>query len=84
MPTYTYKCKPCDIVVEQIHGMKEDPNVLCGECGDPMDKIITNCNYVLKGSGWVGRDITEKKEREDRSERLGKITKDKVRNGHFN
>jgi putative FmdB family regulatory protein len=80
MPTYTYKCKNCDLSIDEIHSIKEDPEILCGNCGTRMERIISGCNFVLKGGGW-GRDQIEKKERETRSEKQKVKTTEKLHYG---
>jgi len=73
---YDYKCNNCNIVVEEIRSISDESELLCATCGDAMKRIITTCNFVLKGN-WTGRDITEKREREAKSEKLKLKTKDR-------
>jgi len=62
--------------------MDDDSKLLCGKCGNEMSKIINNCNYILKGGGWTGKDQSEKKERLKNSEDMGKATKEKLNYNH--
>lgn len=76
MPTYDYKCNNCNIIVEEIRSITDESELLCATCGDAMQVLIRNCNFVLMGS-WTGRDIIEKNERESRSEKLKTKTKER-------
>ena len=38
MPTYCYGCK-CGQELEAQHGMREDPHIVCPECGTRMERI---------------------------------------------
>ncbi len=44
MPTYDYVCTACSHEQEEFHGMTEEPQIVCPECGKPMKKAIT-ANY---------------------------------------
>lgn len=55
MPTYTYEC-PCGQVLDVIHGMTEDPDVDCDNCGGPMDRIFSAPQIAFKGSGFYSTD----------------------------
>jgi predicted nucleic acid-binding Zn ribbon protein len=50
----------------------------CVECGsEDMYRIITGgTGFVLKGSGWSGRDLKEKNQREKRAEKMQKKMED--------
>ena len=80
MTTYDYRCETCNIEVEEVRSITDDTELICSGCGDPMKILITNCSFVLKGN-WTGRDITEKKEREKRSEKLKEKTTEKAHYG---
>jgi putative FmdB family regulatory protein len=42
MPTYEYYCKPCDIIKEVTHSIKEDPKIQCDKCSNPeMERLIS-------------------------------------------
>lgn len=80
MPTYDYKCTTCDLQVEEVRSITDDTELICSGCGEPMTRLIGNCNFVLRGN-WTGRDLTEKKEREKKSEKLKVKTKEKELSG---
>jgi len=73
MPTYDYGCNSCELVREEIHGMMEDPKILCEKCGAVMEKrITTNVNIIFKGAGWTTKNLREKSYREKRRREVGK------------
>ena len=73
MARYDYKCQRCDFIKEVSHGMSESPTILCDLCNEVMSKMIPkSLNFVLKGTGWAGKNIKEKSHRERRSREIGK------------
>ncbi|MEA3378488.1 MAG: zinc ribbon domain-containing protein [Nanoarchaeota archaeon] len=55
MPIYEYKCPKCKRVYELLIYLKEKDNPqFCTECGNLLEKIISQSNFKLKkgGSGW--------------------------------
>lgn len=53
MPTYVYRCTKCDLELELVQKMTDDPIVTCPECGtETLKKVIQPGNFVLKGDGW--------------------------------
>lgn len=56
MPTYNYKCMPCNIEKEKFHKMSERPEVLCDECKEPMTKLISaGGGLSFKGDRWMSK-----------------------------
>lgn len=39
MPSYDYRCKKCDSVVEVVHSMSSSPVVRCSSCGSPCVRV---------------------------------------------
>lgn len=83
MPTYDFKCRECDHVKEFRMGIREscEAHPQCPECTTGlMDKtfIAANyqCQFVLKGTGWTGKDLKEKRYRKKRSQMLARKQKD--------
>ena len=60
MPIYEYKCTKCNEVFEVIQKISEKPLDKCPKCGSPVEKIISNSSFVLKGSGWYVTDYANK------------------------
>lgn len=40
MPFYDYKCTACEHEQEEFHGMTEEPEIVCSECGKPMTRVF--------------------------------------------
>lgn len=56
MPIYEYQCAACGQTVEKWQKLSEDPLTVCSACGGSLHKIISNCAFHLKGSGWYVTD----------------------------
>lgn len=56
MPIYEYQCSACGQTVEKWQKLSEDPLTVCTACGGTLQKIISNCAFHLKGSGWYVTD----------------------------
>jgi len=58
MPTYTFKCKKCAHVLEEIYSMSKAPKTIkCPECGKRMKRMIgAGATLIFKGS-WPGKDL---------------------------
>lgn len=70
---YDYICPKCEHEQEVIHGMNEQPEVLCELCNEKMVKIITGgSGFILKGSGWFGKNDKEKREKMKKRSEIGK------------
>ena len=41
MPLYSYKCRACDLDEERVAGI-DDRTLLCTECGEVMDRQISD------------------------------------------
>lgn len=51
--TYEYRCDPCKKEYELDQKITEDPQKTCIFCGQQTAKrLISNPNFILKGSGW--------------------------------
>lgn len=57
MPIYEYQCAACGRVVEKWQKISEDPLTTCA-CGGSLSKLISNCSFHLKGSGWYVTDYS--------------------------
>ena len=73
MPTYCYACDKCNTEKEIEHSIKEDPEIKC-ECGNIMNRkvVFNTTGFILKGSGWAGKDAKEKNYRLKRRKEVGK------------
>ena len=52
MPIYEYQCAACGEVQEQWQKFSDPPLSACPQCGGSMTKLVSNCAFHLKGSGW--------------------------------
>ncbi len=58
MPIYEYQCAACGRVEEKWQKISEDPLTTCPACGGSLSKLISNCSFHLKGSGWYVTDYS--------------------------
>ena len=58
MPIYEYQCAACGRVEEKWQKISEDPLTTCSACGGGLSKLISNCAFHLKGSGWYVTDYS--------------------------
>jgi putative FmdB family regulatory protein len=56
MPTYTYKCKNCEQLIEKFQKITDEPLKICENCSGEMYKIITPTQFKLVGKGWYETD----------------------------
>ena len=49
MPTYEYKCEPCRVIYQTMHGMNENPIQNCPTCEAPVTRLISAPSLNLKG-----------------------------------
>lgn len=61
MPTYTYRCRDCDNVFEEMQRITAEPAATCARCGsEQCVRQITGGTFHLKGSGWYATDYNGK------------------------
>ncbi|MBF0457784.1 MAG: zinc ribbon domain-containing protein [Nitrospirae bacterium] len=60
MPVYEYKCDRCDVILEKVQKITDEPLKECSECGGPLRKLISSTSFVLKGNGWYVTDYPSK------------------------
>lgn len=74
MPTYDYKCNKCDKEKEVFHSIKEEPSIICSNCGEQMKRCISpnTTGFILRGNGWAGKDAKEKSYRDTRRREMGR------------
>jgi putative FmdB family regulatory protein len=58
MPIYEYQCAACGKVTEAWQKFSDAPLTVCSACGGPMTKLVSNCAFHLKGSGWYVSDYS--------------------------
>lgn len=60
MPIYEYRCHKCGKTKEIMQKLSEQPLSRCPYCGGKVSKIISNCSFQLKGTGWYVTDYKKK------------------------
>ncbi len=66
MPIYEYRCHRCGKTVEMMQKFSDLPLSRCPSCSGKVSKIISNCSFQLKGSGWYVTDYKKKDAWKDR------------------
>ncbi len=59
MPIYEYECQECGQVHEIMQKMSDEPLTVCPKCSGKLQKLISNCTFHLKGSGWYATDYAK-------------------------
>jgi len=74
---YEYICKDCLHLQEEIHSMKEEPEIICHKCGKIMERIISGgTGTIFKGGGWTTSDSNFKSSMKKKSEKMAKKMRD--------
>ncbi len=60
MPIYEYRCHRCGKTVEIMQKFSDLPLSRCPRCSGKVSKIISNCSFQLKGTGWYVTDYKKK------------------------
>ena len=66
MPIYEYGCHKCGKTTEITQKFSDQPLSRCPSCGGKVSKIISNCSFQLKGSGWYVTDYKKKDNGKDK------------------
>ena len=78
MPIYEYECADCDQTFEVFLGIKDPPVQECTNCkSTKIRKLVSNCSFQLKGTGWYVTDYAKKDPHASSSE--NKKPKDKAK-----
>jgi len=60
MPIYEYGCPKCGKTIEIMQKFSDQPLSRCPYCKGKISRIISNCSFQLKGSGWYVTDYKKK------------------------
>ena len=72
MPIYEYECDNCKEAFEVFLGINDPLVESCPNCnGKEVRKLISNCSFQLKGSGWYLTDYA-RKDKKDTSQQSAK------------
>jgi putative FmdB family regulatory protein len=56
VPIYEYECNKCGDSFELIQGFSDKALKKCRKCGGRLHKLISECSFQLKGTGWYVTD----------------------------
>ena len=56
MPIYEYRCNNCEKIIEVMQKFSDKPLTRCPACSGRITRIISNCSFHLKGTGWYVTD----------------------------
>jgi len=56
MPIYEYRCTNCGKSFEIFQRISDKPLRVCKFCNGSLTKLISNCSFQLKGTGWYATD----------------------------
>ncbi len=60
MPIYEYQCSNCQRVIEVVQKFSDKPLSRCPACSGRVTRLISNCSFHLKGTGWYVTDYKKK------------------------
>lgn len=60
MPIYEYECLNCENKFESIQKITDKPLETCPSCSGKVKKLVSNCSFQLKGTGWYVTDYAKK------------------------
>ncbi len=60
MPIYEYACCNCGKHFEYMQKITDDPLTTCPSCQGRVKKLVSNCSFQLKGTGWYVTDYARK------------------------
>lgn len=56
MPIYEFQCTECKNIDEVFMQFSDAPPTECSKCNKPVQKILSQTSFALKGSGWYASD----------------------------
>jgi putative FmdB family regulatory protein len=56
MPIYEYQCTHCGKIFEIFQKISDEPLKKCRICKGTLHKLISQCSFHLKGTGWYVTD----------------------------
>jgi putative FmdB family regulatory protein len=67
LPIYEYQCTQCGKIYEVFQSAKDEPLKKCKDCLGEVTKLISNCSFQLKGTGWYVTDYARKESGKEES-----------------
>lgn len=65
MPLYEYSCSSCNQRFELRQKFSDPPASECPACGGPVQKLISQAAFSLKGGGWYAEGYGSAKSSKD-------------------
>jgi putative FmdB family regulatory protein len=84
VPIYEYECLNCENQFESIQKITDEPLETCPSCSGKVKKLVSNCSFQLKGTGWYVTDYankskhTEEKNKEKKEKKKDQKASDKA------
>ncbi|MFH2012729.1 MAG: zinc ribbon domain-containing protein [Pseudomonadota bacterium] len=75
MPIYEYNCKNCGKGFEVLQKFSDPPILKCPSCSGEVTKLISQCSFHLKGTGWYATDYAKKSGFSDHTDTKPEMTK---------
>ena len=61
MPAYNYRCSPCNYSETRFNiRIERSDKHKCDRCHQPMQRMISEANFKLKGEGWTPKHYGNK------------------------
>ena len=60
MPIYEYRCDKCQRIIEVMQKFSDKPLTRCPSCAGKISRLISNCSFHLKGTGWYVTDYKKR------------------------
>lgn len=60
MAVYEFKCRECDVIIEEEHPMAEAPSETeCPKCNKMVERYYgpRSGSFILKGQGWPSKNL---------------------------
>lgn len=77
MPTYSYACPKCETHFDRVLSFADRDQPQACACGEVAKKAVTSPNFVLKGDGWIGKNIKIQGQMANKNRRLSEKSKDR-------
>jgi putative FmdB family regulatory protein len=59
LPIYEYICTKCGDEFDAIQSFADKPLRKCTKCGGKLHKLVSECSFHLKGTGWYVTDYAK-------------------------
>ncbi len=59
MPIYEYECECGEISEVRLDGFNPRDTIRCARCGKRAKRIVSKTDFLLKGSGWPGKELSQ-------------------------